>query len=67
MIKDNPCKECVAPKRHIGCHGPCQEYQEWRKQQDALNKELRNKKHQKGIGYLGEHWKSPSKCKGGQD
>lgn len=21
------CKNCVAPKRHPGCHGTCQEYQ----------------------------------------
>lgn len=20
------CKECVAPKRHPGCHGTCEEY-----------------------------------------
>lgn len=26
--KDNPCYNCVAPKRHIGCHGICPEYRE---------------------------------------
>lgn len=20
------CKDCVAPKRHVGCHADCQEY-----------------------------------------
>lgn len=20
------CKDCVAPKRHVGCHGTCPEY-----------------------------------------
>lgn len=20
------CKDCVAPKRHIGCHGTCKDY-----------------------------------------
>jgi hypothetical protein len=24
-----PCKNCVAPKRHSGCHGHCKEYIEW--------------------------------------
>ena len=23
--KDNPCYNCVAPKRHIGCHSTCEE------------------------------------------
>lgn len=22
-----PCKDCVAPKRHIGCHAKCPDYQ----------------------------------------
>jgi hypothetical protein len=26
--KDNPCYGCVAPKRHIGCHGTCPDYRE---------------------------------------
>ncbi len=24
--KENPCYGCVAPKRHVGCHGTCKEY-----------------------------------------
>ena len=24
-----PCKYCVAPKRHAGCHAKCQEYIDW--------------------------------------
>lgn len=25
-LRDNPCKDCVAPKRHPGCHGECIDY-----------------------------------------
>jgi len=38
-----PCKECVPPKRHYGCHGSCKPYTEWaknrRKVVNALKKE----------------------------
>lgn len=26
----NPCFQCVAPKRHPGCHGTCQEHRNWK-------------------------------------
>lgn len=26
---DNPCRYCVAPKRHPGCHDRCPERAEW--------------------------------------
>jgi hypothetical protein len=26
---DCPCKGCVAPKRHSGCHSVCEEYIAW--------------------------------------
>lgn len=26
MARINCCRECVPPKRHIGCHGTCPEY-----------------------------------------
>jgi hypothetical protein len=31
MISNNicPCKDCVAPKRHTGCHAACKEYKDW--------------------------------------
>lgn len=31
MMLDNvcPCRDCVAPKRHAGCHGHCEEYKTW--------------------------------------
>lgn len=41
--KNCPCKECVPPKRHYGCHGSCEPYTEWAKNRreavDALRKE----------------------------
>jgi hypothetical protein len=26
---DCPCRYCVAPKRHVGCHITCPEYKKW--------------------------------------
>lgn len=34
---NNVCLNCVEPKRHIGCHDRCQDYQKERKRQDAIN------------------------------
>ena len=34
-----PCKDCVAPKRHSGCHSTCKEYKEW----DAIHKQNKAK------------------------
>lgn len=31
---DNPCKDCVEPIRHIGCHGNCEKYLTWKKAYD---------------------------------
>ena len=25
-----PCKDCVPPKRTLGCHSACQEYTDWK-------------------------------------
>lgn len=30
MTNPGPCKDCVPPKRQIGCHGYCEEYIEWK-------------------------------------
>lgn len=32
-----PCKGCEAPKRHIGCHGGCGDFADWRAECDALS------------------------------
>ena len=31
---DNPCRYCVAPKRHVGCHGTCPDYPPWKEEND---------------------------------
>ena len=38
------CKNCVAPKRHPGCHSKCPDYEEDRKKYDAKKAELDKKK-----------------------
>ena len=30
-----PCKPCVPPERHPGCHATCPKYKEWRMAEDA--------------------------------
>ena len=38
MVGIKCCKDCVPPKRHIGCHGTCQEYASERARIDAAHK-----------------------------
>lgn len=40
----NPCKGCVAPKRHIGCHSTCKERKEWREWYDGVLEKERMEK-----------------------
>ena len=40
MIRECPCRWCVSPNRHVGCHSSCQLYIDWRKELDLLKKEL---------------------------
>ena len=37
--KQNPCYKCEV--RHAGCHGSCEAYQTWRKEQEALNSKIK--------------------------
>ena len=38
LYDDNPCKGCVAPKRHLGCHATCKEHADWKAvKQDAYD------------------------------
>ena len=55
VTTDNPCRDCK--ERQVGCHATCNKYIEWRKEYDRVTKGIRNRRHQKGIGYLGEHFK----------
>lgn len=34
---DNPCKDCLTPVRHIGCHANCEKYLTWKKAYDEWN------------------------------
>ena len=40
----NCCNGCVAPKRHPGCHGHCQEYLKEKAEYDTLMEAERKKK-----------------------
>ena len=35
------CKDCVAPKRHLGCHDTCKEYKEQKKEHEAKKEKER--------------------------
>lgn len=39
------CKDCVAPKRHVGCHADCQEYIDEKKKHDEKKAEIDRKRH----------------------
>lgn len=34
-MTDYPCRYCVPPKRHPGCHSGCEEYQAVKQQRDS--------------------------------
>lgn len=38
------CRDCVAPKRHSGCHGTCKTYKEEKASWEAHKKEIRKQK-----------------------
>ncbi|MBQ5655947.1 MAG: hypothetical protein IIV14_00750 [Bacteroidaceae bacterium] len=44
-MKKYPCKDCVPPKRHVGCHSTCKEYsdiqEENRAEREAMQEEAR--------------------------
>ena len=40
--KKNPCYKC--DKRAVGCHGTCQEYLTWSKENTEFNKRVRDLK-----------------------
>ena len=39
----NSCKGCVAPKRHPGCHGICEDYIRDKAEYDALMETVKKK------------------------
>lgn len=50
-ITDNPCKECVAPKRYPGCHAVCEAYGKWKEEWDAFKKEVRRQQDLERLGH----------------
>lgn len=55
-LTDNPCKECVAPKRYPGCHAKCEAYIQWKEEWDALKDKERKQKQM-------DDWARPEKPK----
>lgn len=53
---NTPCKECVKPKRHLGCHDHCEEYQAARAEYENIKNAARaNKKANEELDrYLSE-------------
>lgn len=46
MSKIRCCQECVPPKRHVGCHGTCEEYIKERAELDESKEEERKNRLQ---------------------
>ena len=54
----HPCKDCVAPKRKVGCHSNCPEYLAWL-QQDLERKEtIRKNKDRQNITHVKNYRKN---------
>ena len=49
MTGISPCKDCVAPKRHVGCHATCKEYIDWKDEWDQEQDIIRRKKHEENL------------------
>lgn len=49
-----PCKNCVAPKRHPGCHSDCSDKREWDTKKDKLMQEIQAEKSKQyeATGFL---------------
>lgn len=40
MSRFDCCKNCVAPKRHVGCHSTCEEYIEAKGKYDKIREKM---------------------------
>lgn len=38
------CKNCVAPRRHLGCHSSCEDYIREKKDSDELRESMKRQK-----------------------
>lgn len=56
LYDDCPCKYCVPPKRHPGCHGHCKDEDKWNEKkktaQDAIRTE--QKRNEQATSFLVE-------------
>ena len=46
---NQPCKDCE--KRHVGCHGKCNDYKEWHKEHLIQKRKEWNTRYQWKDGY----------------
>ena len=44
MSNNAPCKGCIPPKRHLGCHGECEEYKRFQEGIAELKTTIRKEK-----------------------
>lgn len=44
MNNNTPCKDCLPPIRHVGCHSECEKYISWKQQHDKQMKINRENK-----------------------
>ena len=56
MSDKYPCRYCVAPKRHIGCHSHCEEYAEAQRANEAEREAMIQKRiaERDAISYVVE-------------
>lgn len=47
--KMSPCKDCK--NRCIGCHGKCELYHAWKKEESRIHMKVMAKTHIGGLGY----------------
>ena len=55
-MRNNPCKECVSPKRYPGCHVVCEAYIKWKEEWDELKAKERKQKQM-------DDWARPERSK----
>ena len=58
-----PCKGCVAPKRHSGCHVVCPEYKEWNDERQQELAKIRDAKHAEFVSCPSYLWKNRKRRK----
>lgn len=51
MGKESPCHGCVAPRRYLGCHDKCKDYQDWKASEQVKKDAERKRKEQEAAIY----------------